>query len=329
MLPEGLNPVETTIVLRPGINGVGAEPNSGLINLSVATSSWTFKIPAESKGNLDYSLIEDIEIYLDTTGRALPGRALQAQRDALWLQAKFDGVSLRAIDLDKFEGLPMEPANPFPKAEPTRAMPSPYQPASPEGEGNVLSGSYYGSVSLKEPLPVGIQELSFELQNEGGVLSGTIIPERTALYPEGMKIFGSTDGITFTLKSEVITDEETGAQWSFTLTGQVKEGGKVLKGDYTGTIIGLLPEPIIVKGKFSASRLSRPGIKPAVAPPKLPGDVNADGVVDTVDLSLVAAAFNSTPGVFNWNPDADLNGDGIVDIFDLVEVGRNLIKRPA
>jgi len=82
--------------------------------------------------------------------------------------------------------------------------------------------------------------------------------------------------------------------------------------------------------------------KPTPAPPALPipkvgliitpadreafrkmGDVNRDGVIDTVDINLVAAAYGSMAGSPNWNPDADLNGDGKVDIKDLVTCNKN------
>ena len=49
-------------------------------------------------------------------------------------------------------------------------------------------------------------------------------------------------------------------------------------------------------------------------------DINGDGIVDIVDIVIVALAFGSEPGDPNWNPIADLNGDGIVDIVDIVLV---------
>jgi pimeloyl-ACP methyl ester carboxylesterase len=52
----------------------------------------------------------------------------------------------------------------------------------------------------------------------------------------------------------------------------------------------------------------------------MPGDVNADRIVDIFDITTVALAFNSIPGDSNWNPIADINNDNIVDIFDIVVV---------
>jgi len=53
------------------------------------------------------------------------------------------------------------------------------------------------------------------------------------------------------------------------------------------------------------------------------GDINRDGVIDDRDLALVRAAYGSTPGAPNWNPDCDLNGDGRVNMTELVTVSKN------
>jgi len=64
-------------------------------------------------------------------------------------------------------------------------------------------------------------------------------------------------------------------------------------------------------------------------------DVNGDGIVDIVDVVIVALAFGSeaeddplTPWdeTLRWNPDADINNDGLVDIVDLVIIGTNFGK---
>jgi len=54
----------------------------------------------------------------------------------------------------------------------------------------------------------------------------------------------------------------------------------------------------------------------------IPGDVNADGLVDIFDCVTVALAFGSSSSdpIPPWNPNADINNDGTVDIFDIVVV---------
>ncbi len=56
------------------------------------------------------------------------------------------------------------------------------------------------------------------------------------------------------------------------------------------------------------------------------GDANRDGVVDLLDIVIVAVAYDSKPGSPNWNTDADLDKNGIVDIFDITTVGIGLGK---
>lgn len=50
------------------------------------------------------------------------------------------------------------------------------------------------------------------------------------------------------------------------------------------------------------------------------GDVNKDGIVNIVDLSIIALAYGSPQTDPTWNPDADLNKDGTVGLEDLVTV---------
>ncbi len=57
---------------------------------------------------------------------------------------------------------------------------------------------------------------------------------------------------------------------------------------------------------------------------KMEGDVNGDGSVDVMDLSIVSLAYGSFEGEPDYNPDADLNKDGVVDMRDLATVAMNL-----
>ncbi len=49
----------------------------------------------------------------------------------------------------------------------------------------------------------------------------------------------------------------------------------------------------------------------------LAGDVNLDGVVNIIDISIIAAAYQTTPGTPHWVPHADIDGDGVVNIIDI------------
>ncbi len=47
------------------------------------------------------------------------------------------------------------------------------------------------------------------------------------------------------------------------------------------------------------------------------GDVNRDGTVNIVDLSIIASHFGATQATPGYVPDADLNHDGVINIVDL------------
>jgi dockerin type I repeat protein len=46
-------------------------------------------------------------------------------------------------------------------------------------------------------------------------------------------------------------------------------------------------------------------------------DLNADGVVNIVDVATVAFSFGATPTSSNWNAAADLDNNGVVNILDV------------
>ena len=56
------------------------------------------------------------------------------------------------------------------------------------------------------------------------------------------------------------------------------------------------------------------------------GDVNGDGKVNILDISLVAVSFRAEPGDPKWNPNADINNDNIVNILDISNVAKEFGK---
>jgi hypothetical protein len=55
----------------------------------------------------------------------------------------------------------------------------------------------------------------------------------------------------------------------------------------------------------------------------LVGDINADGVVDILDLSVAGLSFGAFEDEPEYNADADLNVDGVVDMRDFALICRN------
>jgi len=64
-----------------------------------------------------------------------------------------------------------------------------------------------------------------------------------------------------------------------------------------------------------------------VISPVLIGDINGDGTVNILDISLVARAFGSEPGHPNWNAAADLNNDEVISIVDIYMVAKEYGKK--
>jgi parallel beta-helix repeat protein len=58
-------------------------------------------------------------------------------------------------------------------------------------------------------------------------------------------------------------------------------------------------------------------------PETLPTDLNADGVVNILDITIVAKAFGSRPGDENWNETVDMDKNGVINIIDISMVARD------
>jgi len=56
------------------------------------------------------------------------------------------------------------------------------------------------------------------------------------------------------------------------------------------------------------------------------GDLNGDGVVNILDISIIANSFGSYPSHMRWNPKADLNSDNSVSIIDVALTAREFGK---
>lgn len=56
---------------------------------------------------------------------------------------------------------------------------------------------------------------------------------------------------------------------------------------------------------------------------QISGDVDENGIVNILDLFIVARCFGSKPGDSRWNPIADSDGNNSIDIVDITFVARN------
>jgi hypothetical protein len=53
---------------------------------------------------------------------------------------------------------------------------------------------------------------------------------------------------------------------------------------------------------------------------QLKGDLNGDGFVNILDISIIGIAYNSRPGDLNWNPKVDFDKNNFINIIDLTQV---------
>jgi len=85
-----------------------------------------------------------------------------------------------------------------------------------------------------------------------------------------------------------------------------------IKGNY---VISAYAEP--VAGETNTTDNSFTGETVAVV---TPGDMNADRIIDILDVVRVAVVFDMKYPHLDWDPNADLNNDGTIDIFDIATV---------
>jgi len=92
-----------------------------------------------------------------------------------------------------------------------------------------------------------------------------------------------------------------------------------------------LPEAAIVDSEGKRLPFFFKDISVIVGVPRLREDVNLDGVVDILDLTLVAASFGKTTDKQQQveNTSGDVNEDGVIDIVDLVLVAGALGDKAA
>jgi hypothetical protein len=56
------------------------------------------------------------------------------------------------------------------------------------------------------------------------------------------------------------------------------------------------------------------------------GDVNGDGKVNIVDITIAATAYSSRPGDQKWSSNADLDENGSINIIDISAIAKEYGK---
>lgn len=111
------------------------------------------------------------------------------------------------------------------------------------------------------------------------------------------------------IQTQTVTDLEPTRSLNLTYTIDTTP---LPKGNYT---IKAYAHPITGENYFENNLLIDGWIKETIL-----GDVNGDGRVNIVDISLVAVSFKTEPGDTKWNPNADVNDDNEINIIDMSKV---------
>ena len=215
---------------------------------------------------------------------------------------------------------------------------------------NTLTG-YTGMVGAFSPDGLTLAEHYDQTVRLWDMATGTVLYTLTGHTSWIRSVAFSPDGGTLTsvggLRNGTVRlwDVETGTML-YTLTGQTgwimsvafsPDGGTLASGSFNGTVrlwdvgtgthistltghpdlvesVAFSPDGSILASGSSDGTVLLWGLEPT-APPQLAEDVNGDGVVNILDLTLVAANFGAT-----GQNAADVNGDGVVNILDLTLV---------
>jgi hypothetical protein len=90
-----------------------------------------------------------------------------------------------------------------------------------------------------------------------------------------------------------------------------------------GWLVKCTDEMLQNQDRFYQSESTTPALRPELVvsdlAPAVPGDADADGSVDVVDLLILVDSFGATLGTDrNYDPRCDFNSDGEVDVVDLL-----------
>jgi hypothetical protein len=139
---------------------------------------------------------------------------------------------------------------------------------------------------------------------DGQIVNVTATAQNLGLGTENftVNIYANTSLIGTTGVFNLLPNQTTIIQTSWNTTGYA---------NLTAYTISAQATPVPYETNLANNALTDGTVKI-----KIMGDINGDGTVSILDLQAWDAAYGSSQGNPNWNPQADLNNDGTVDKAD-------------
>jgi endoglucanase len=113
------------------------------------------------------------------------------------------------------------------------------------------------------------------------------------------------------IETQTVTDLPSSSSLILTF---IWDTSTVSKGNYT---ISAYAPPIIGENYTANNQLVDGWVIETIL-----GDLNGDGKVNIIDVTLVATAFQTRPGDPKWNPNADMDNSGLINIVDITKVAK-------
>jgi hypothetical protein len=158
---------------------------------------------------------------------------------------------------------------------------------------NPLTGFYYGTAAINQPASLGNVDLAFYLDVTGSVIqpaTSYIDLDQTLLFPAvdpkldgkavGPRVSGTLSVGGFSLDSQAFPGSAGGRAVTRRIrldNARVGSGGAALSGDYTETVEGMTPVPVVISGQFQL-------MKPVAANLASGQDGNGDGCLSLAEI---------------------------------------------
>lgn len=306
--------------------GIGTHADSTIIyNLDGKYSKFAVEVGVDEEVRENGSL--EFKIYGDGKLLASSG-ILKGFDDPKRLFANIDGVKeLKLVATDAGDGINCDHAN---WANPQLALKGtslPTEEVKVSSLKPVTATTGWGQIGIDK-----------SVDNNPIKIDGKVYDSGLGVHADSDLVY-SLDGKYKSFKATVGLDDEVGSNGSVIfevyLDGVKAFDSGVMTGDSKAkdinlSVVGVKEIKLSVRGagdgiNFDHADWGNPVLlTEEIVVPETNCDVNGDGVIDVLDLAMVAARYNCKNSDPSYAKEFDLNSDGIIDLYDLVTISKNI-----